>query len=179
MPRASLLEQAVWSVSQQTVKPAGGVMVALDIDREGAAATRQRALDMVTTEWTSFLDDDDYLYPNHIETHMRLLDEHNADVAYSWFDGNEPFGPEPRHRGLTWDPANPHHITMCITVRTEMAKAVGFTQSGATAACGNEDWLFVLGLNDLGVKFVGTGEITFFYRVHQSNSSGLASRVTW
>ena len=174
MPRASMLDQAVWSVQQQTVAPAG-MWVALDVDREGAAATRQRALDMVDAEYVAFLDDDDLWYPHHLEVHWNLLREHDADVAYSWFDGNEPF---PEHRGRRWDPDQPHHITMAITVRTELAKAVGFSTPNprATATCAGEDWMFILGLNDSGAKFVGTGEVTWHYRVHGANTSGLATR---
>jgi glycosyltransferase involved in cell wall biosynthesis len=175
MPRASLLEQAVWSVEQQTVAPVGLIQVALDVNREGAAATRQRALDMVTAEYTAFLDDDDLWYSHHLETHWNLLREHDADVAYSWFDGNRPF-PASTHRGKPWDPADPHHITMGITVRTALAKRVGFRAEMATPECGNEDWFFIKGLNDLGAKFVGTSEVTFHYRLHGTNTSGLPAR---
>lgn len=175
VPGGGLYEQAVTSVANQTVMPVGGLHVALDVDRQGAAATRQRALDMVDDriEFVAFLDDDDLWYPRHLEVHYGLLHEHNADVAYSWFDGNQPFGANPAHRGLRWDAEHPHHITMGITVRTKLAKQVGFRTDLATAGCGNEDWAFILGLNALGAKFVGTGEITFHYRVHRANTSGL------
>lgn len=179
VPGGGLYEQAVTSIANQTVAPLA-LHVALDVDRQGAAATRQRALDMAAEDpratFVAFIDDDDLWYPHHLETHWNLLREHDADVAYSWFDGNEPFGPNPAHRGLAWDPEHPHHITMGITVRTELAKAVGFDVGMATAGCGNEDWQFLLGLNALGAKFVGTGEITFHYRLHRTNTSGLPSR---
>lgn len=179
LPGAGLYEQAVTSVANQTVEPAGGLHVALDVDREGAAATRQRALDLAAAsgaEFVAFLDDDDLWYPRHLEVHYGLLREHNADVAYSWFDGNQPFGPNPPHRGLAWNPQTPHHITMCITVRTKLAVQVPFRSDLATAGCANEDWAYVLGLNGLGAKFVGTGEVTWHYRIHRTNTSGLPSR---
>jgi hypothetical protein len=172
---APLFLQATRSVSVQTVKPAGGLAVAIDTDHEGAAITRQRALDLVTTEFSSFFDDDDLMYEHHIETHWRLLREHGADVAYSWFDGNNPF---PKHRGRVWDADQPHHTTMTITVRTELAKAVGFYTPHplATKDCAGEDFMFILGLNDLGAKFVGTDVVTWHYRLHGYNTSGLGTR---
>jgi glycosyltransferase involved in cell wall biosynthesis len=42
------------------------VSAALDIDRQGAAATRQRALEQAGTKWVAFLDDDDEMDPWHL-----------------------------------------------------------------------------------------------------------------
>lgn len=170
-----LLQQAVYSAQHQTVEPRA-IHVALDNEKKGAADTRQRALDMVDSEYVSFLDDDDLMYPHHLETHWALLRETGADVAYSWFDGNEPF-PASSHRGKVWDPAGPHHITMTITVRTELAKQVGFAPHPDAREDGAfEDWRFILGLNELGAKFIGTGLLTWHYRVWRGNTSGLATR---
>jgi glycosyltransferase involved in cell wall biosynthesis len=65
-PRKALLGRALRSVLHQTY-PAAAVSVAVDLKHEGAAKTRQRALDAVQTRWTAFLDDDDELLPNHLE----------------------------------------------------------------------------------------------------------------
>jgi Glycosyl transferase family 2 len=166
---------AVSSVSVQTVPPTGGISVALDVNREGAARTRQRALDAVQTEWVSFLDDDDFLYERHLEVHARMLIENQADFAYSWFDGNNPF---PMHRGRQFDVNEPHHTTMTITVRTEIAKKVGFLLPDGPLHQDwmGEDWLFVVGCANAGAKFVGSEEITWHYRLHANNTSGLPTR---
>ena len=96
-PRAdNLLLDAVRSVASQTVELSGGTSVAMDVNREGAARTRQNALDTVKTEWVAFLDDDDFWYPHHVETLLKLQQRTGADFLYSWFDGNNPF---PMHRG--------------------------------------------------------------------------------
>jgi len=167
---SSLLGQAVASVEAQTWLPVGGVALALDLDGDGAAATRARALDMVETEFVSFLDSDDKLYPRHLQAHFELLRQHDADVAYSWFDGVNPF---PDHRGRQMDPADPHHITMTITVRTALAKAVGMRPNpDANREWAGEDWFFIKGLVSAGAKFIGTGEITWHYRPHGGNTSG-------
>jgi len=165
----SLLGQAVASVFRQTVQPSGGLSIACDLEGRGAAFTRQRALDGVDTEWVSFLDSDDVWYPHHLQTHCDLLHESGADVAYSWFDGNDPF---PMHRGRRFDPADPHHLTMTLTVRTELAKRVGFAGDALHVDWSGEDWRMILGLRDLGARFVGTGEVTWTYRVHSANTSG-------
>lgn len=175
-PRISdgLFSEAVQSVRAQTLQPAGGISVALDVDRAGAAVTRQRALDAVRTKWVAFLDDDDYFYPNHLQTLCELLDEHDADYAYSWFSGNNPF---PEHRGRQMDPANPHHTTMTVMVRAELAKEASFTNHpDANEEWPGEDWNFTLQCLKLGGKFIGTGDVTWHYRGHIGNTSGLPWR---
>lgn len=170
---ATLLGRAVASVRAQTVQPVGGVAIACDLNGDGAGATRQRALDEVETEFVSFLDSDDYWHPHHLETHWRLLQDSGADVAYSWFDGNDPF---PMHRGRVYDPENPHHLTMTLTVRTSLAKRAGFVPDPLHPLWSGEDWAFQLALRDLGAKFVGTGEVTWTYYVHGGNTSGTPGR---
>lgn len=176
-----LFHQAVRSIYQQTRRPAQ-ICVAVDDGTHtdynamrGAAASRQRALDMATEDWVSCLDDDDLAYPWHLEKHWSMLQESGADVAYSWFDGNDPF---PMHRGRVFDPAEPHHITTTITMRTEMAKQVGYLQPDGPMHqdWSGEDWKMILGLCKLGAKFIGTGDVTWHYRVHQGNTSGLTTK---
>lgn len=186
----TLLGRAFASVRAQTLQPAGGVSIACDLNGDGAAVTRQRALDEVTTEFVSYLDSDDWLYPNHLATHVRLLTGVTDpaidvlsinpkywpyDVAYSWWSGNRPF-PESTHRGLTFNPATPHHITMTLTVRTSLAKAAGFGDRPLHLEWAGEDWCHILRLCELGARFVGTGDETWHYAVHGANTSGLANR---
>lgn len=169
-----LLQAACDSVRAQTLLPAGGISCALDVDKAGAARTRQRALDAVRTTWVAFLDDDDYFYPSHLETLYNLVSDWNADVAYSWFDGNNPF---PMHRGRQFNPEEPHHLTMTLLVRTELAKSVGFaTDHPEGWTLPQEDWRFILNCSAAGAKFIGTGDITWHYRCHIQNTSGLPSR---
>jgi glycosyltransferase involved in cell wall biosynthesis len=168
---SDLFADAIQSVRAQTLLPAGGISVALDVDRVGAAVTRQRALDAVRTKWVAFLDDDDYFFPNHLQTLHTLLEEHDGDYAYSWFTGNDPF---PQHRGRQMDPANPHHTTMTVMVRTELAKEAGFSNHpDAHSTWPGEDWNFTLRCLELGGKFIGTGDATWHYRRHSGNTSGL------
>jgi glycosyltransferase involved in cell wall biosynthesis len=63
--RAKMLDRALASVKAQTLRPER-VVVEFDDDRLGAAATRQRGLEKVTTPWVAFLDDDDEFLPGHL-----------------------------------------------------------------------------------------------------------------
>lgn len=169
------LRRAVDSVLAQEL-PVAALVLAIDGLGEGAAATRQRALDMARTEWVAFLDADDWWYPHHTRVLAELADATDADYAYSWFDGNQPF-PEWSHRGRQMNPAEPHHTTMTVMVRTSLAQQVGFRpHPEATAAWSAEDWLFTLQCLEKGAVFAGTGEVTWHYGVDGRNTSGLAAR---
>lgn len=173
----SYIERAINSVHQQKWPPRQ-IHIAWDHDRDGAGVTRQRALDMVTDstiEFVAFLDDDDFWYPNHLSTLWALVDtvDGGADVAYSWFDGNNPF---PMHRGRVFDPDNAHHITMNIMVRRSLAQSVRFTNRAADGTWMYEDHPWVLELAKLGARFRGTGDITWHYSVHGANTSGQPDR---
>lgn len=171
----NLLERAVLSVRSQTLQPSGGVSCSVDVDRAGAAITRQRALDAARTEWVAFLDDDDTWYEHHLQTLWDLAQEYEADYVWSWFDGNDPF---PMHRGKQMDPANPHHTTMNVMVKRELAQAAGFViaEGPMDANWFGEDWRFILRCIELGGKFRHTPTVTWTYRMHSSNTSGLPTR---
>jgi glycosyltransferase involved in cell wall biosynthesis len=171
-----LFADAVRSVQEQTRPPAGGISCALDVEKRGAAVTRQRALDAVRTPWVAFLDDDDYFYPQHLELLTNLARETGADFVYSWFDGNNPF---PMHRGRQFNPAEPHHTTMTVMVRTGLAREAGFILPNNEPLHQDwmgEDWQFILRCSNAGAIFAGTAEVTWHYRVHGANTSGLPTR---
>jgi len=172
-PRRELLGQAVVSTLNQTLPPVA-LSVAVDTQREGVWATRQRALDAVHTPWVAFLDDDDLWYDHHLATLLGLARDHQADFTYSWFDGNNPF---PMHRGRQMDPADPHHTTMTVLVRTALAKEVGFRpHADANPEWPGEDWNFIQGCVASGARFAGTSEVTWLYRLWSGNTSGMPTR---
>lgn len=173
--RDGSLRRAVDSVLAQE-HPVDAIAVAVDANRDGAAYTRQRALNMVDTEWVAFLDSDDWWYPNHLRVLTDLAAAQGADYCYSWFTGNNPF---PMHRGRQMDPAQPHHTTMTVLVRTGIAQQVGFADHPeATPAWSAEDWRFTLECLKTGAVFAGTPDITWHYGVDGKNTSGHGSRWT-
>lgn len=169
-PRTQMLYRALGSVRAQTY-PVDQVSIATDHRREGAAATRQRALDGITTEYTLFLDDDDEFLPQHVEHLLRFAQDTGADFVFPWFTvigGSDPF---PQHFGKVFDMANPTHTTVVTMVKTELAKSVGI-QPGL----GGEDWVFTTRCIEAGAKIMHLPERTWLWHHHGANSSGRADR---
>jgi hypothetical protein len=187
--RFDMLPQALGSVLRQT-HPIAGISIAVDTHREGAARTRQRALDAVTTPWVAFLDDDDELYPEHVERLLAAAIIQKADYTFSYWDTTRTanyFGEPPRlhgpdehygHYGHEFDPADPTHTTMTILVRTELAQSVGFTPRPAGDIAGGEDWRFTLGCVDAGAKIVHVPEQTWYWRHHGEGRRGVPGNTS-
>ena len=184
-PRVTMLTRSIDSVVRQSF-PVKAVSVALDTTHKGAAATRQSALDPVQTEWVAFIDDDDWMYPNHLEVLSRAAVENNADYVFSYYmvhdaQGNVMPDVDPlTHFGRSFDPTNPHQTTITTLVRTELAKSVGFykpvdgqTVDGQTWG---EDYQFTLGCVAAGAKIIHVPERTWAWCHHEGNTSGRSDR---
>lgn len=173
--KSGLLNNALDSVYAQT-RAASAISVAQDVFEEGAARTRQRALDMVSTPWTAFLDSDDEFLPFHLEKLMQCAQDTKADYVFSYFvraRGGDPLG----HFGKPFDPANPHHTTITVLVRTELAKDVGFVNHpDHNPQWAGEDWLWLLGCVERGAKVVHHPEETWVWNRHGGNTSGVWGR---
>jgi glycosyltransferase involved in cell wall biosynthesis len=155
-PRGHLLRRAVGSVQQQTVE-VREIQVALDVAREGAAATRNRAVAAATSKWLAFLDDDDEFLPHHVESLLRHQAETGADLVYPWFETVEGFDP------LGWEGRQfvpeslryANHIPVTVLVRRELVEAAGGFRNRTDGLGGAtwEDWHLWLALLDLGATF--------------------------
>ena len=191
--RNGMLAEAINSAWSQTLTPAA-ISLAIDIHREGAAATRQRALDGVTTEWTAFLDSDDIFLPKHLEWLARHAISTGADFCYAWFrvlqqfaDGrtnileDDPVFPL-SHYMNDWDPDDPIETTMTVLVRTELAKQVGFKPLDRGEANSGEDAYFTLGCAAAGAKISHLKRKSWLWRHAQLpdgtplNTSGLPTK---
>lgn len=190
-PRATQRAVALDSVFRQTRLP-DEVHVALDVDRKGAAATRNRAWRAATTEWVAFLDDDDELYPDH----LRLLLENagRADLVYSWFDVPQapdplavrvngqlrsPFGVEFGVEQATYIQGEGNFIPVTVLVRRDLLEdADGFPEPRSERwphrEC--EDWGLWRELLDLGARFQHVPERTWRWNHHGGNTSGRPDR---
>lgn len=180
-----MLSTAVASVAAQTL-PAAALSIAVDLNREGAAKTRQRALEAVRTEWTAFLDSDDWFYPEHLKVLAAGARSFDADFVFSYYmvhrrDGsewpeNDPLG----HFGKPFSPAAPHQTTITVLVRTEIAQAVGFSDPPEDSIVGGhrggEDWHFTVGCVQAGAKVVHVPRRSWAWVHHGLNSSGLPDR---
>lgn len=175
------------SVAAQTLLPDAHA-IAIDVDREGAAATRERALMMATTDFVAFLDSDDFFFAEHLEELMNHQQETGADFVYSWFKifqetawggqllDHDPVFPS-THFTRPFDPENPIETTITTLVRTELAKEVGFKalNRGHTINSG-EDRYFTLGCLEKGAKISHLVKKTWAWSHHGGNTSGLPTK---
>lgn len=170
--RSGMLDRALRSVSAQILPPAA-VSVAVDVAREGAPPTRQRALDAVRTPWVAFLDSDDEFLPEHLQVLADAAIETGADYLYSWFHGPDPF---PQHFGVPFDPENPIETTSVILIRTDLAREVGYAAIPERLYNTGEDFRMTMGCVALGAKIVHVPRRTWVWHVAQHNTSGRPDR---
>lgn len=173
-PRGLLLRQALASVAGQTVQP-DGIVVEYDHGRTGAAATKNRALAKVGTEWAACLDDDDTLLPWHLET--LLAASPGFDVVYSWPEMDGAADPRPDRYGKPFDPDELRRgsfIPTTTLIRAKLAKRVGGYQRPAGSIY--DDWGLYLAMLDAGARFVHVPARTWRWRVQGQNTSGQPHR---
>ena len=179
--RANLLTRAIASVTAQTLQP-DEICIAVARPGEGAPSTRTRALNMATSEWVAFLDDDDEFEPHHLAACARHAEETGADLVFPYFTvvgGTDPF---PHHFGKEWDPDGPHQTTVVTFARREAVLAVGGflgPLTGTEAPDGNrhgEDYEMILRLNAAGYRIEHLAERTWRWWHHAANTSGLPER---
>lgn len=147
-------ERAVASVRSQTYPPTS-IAVALDTDSEGAAATRNKALALVETEYVAFLDSDDELYPNHLKLLARCARLTGADVVYPGYDCDDD---QVRMFGIPFDAdmlQQTNFIPVTTLCKTAAVKdAGGFQEHPDVNGDPCEDWGLWLAMADKGSTFV-------------------------
>lgn len=180
LPRRSLLSRALHSVTNQ-VEPVAAVAIAVDSQRDGAWTTRNRAIAMVHTTWTAFLDDDDELLPHHTQFLLDRCEEHGLDMAWGWFSvvgGGDPF---PYHRGRQYDPDDFHVVPITYLVRTELlheaiAATGGFASDPENTGAWHVQDRFVFDWMARNGKHQAFNDITWLWHHHLGNTSGLPDR---
>lgn len=184
--RNGMMVRCQQSVAAQTLLPDAHV-VAIDVDREGAAATRDRALMMARTDFVAFLDSDDFFFAEHLEQLMNHQQETGADFVYSWFKifqetpwggqllDHDPIFPA-THFTRPFDPENPIETTITTLVRTELAKEVGFQKLERGEYNSGEDRYFTLGCLEKGAKISHLVKKTWAWSHHGANTSGLPTK---
>ena len=190
--RKTLLLRALTSVGRQ-VLPAAAVSVAVDLERVGAPATRQRALEGLGSEiaWVAPLDDDDEFLPFHLQALAEHAAETGADYVYSWYECVRPDGlsygdidpvfPE-THYLNPFDPAEPVETTVTILIRRELLEAVGGyealdrPQAYADGASTGEDRNLTLRCVEAGATISHLVRRTWRWHHHGHNTSGRPDR---
>lgn len=179
-PRTKMLRQAIWSVLAQTLRPEA-IIVEYDHEHEGAAATKNRALEKVTTRWTACLDDDDWLKPNHLQVlyDAAFLDEPYPDVIYSWPEMVGNTDPRPDRFGVPFDAdelRRGSYIPTTALFKTRLAQAVGGFQPPPPPLPPLDDHGLWLAMLNSGAEFDHVPERTWLWRVEGQNTSGLGNR---
>lgn len=185
-PRTEMLKRAVTSVMNSTWPP-NQISVVIDYENEGAAATRNRALAAIDTEWVAFLDDDDEFFPQHLERCWTFVNYHEADLVYPWYVGiNENAFHVPDEAGnlvdpfgIPWHEGMPRYIRQAgnfipvtVMVKTALIKSVGGFEASGTMGQQGEDYIAWLKLLDAGAKFVHLPERTWRWNGHPGHTSG-------
>jgi glycosyltransferase involved in cell wall biosynthesis len=189
--RERLLKRALLSVDRQHLTP-DAVLVELDRNRTGAAATRNRMLATVDTEWIAWLDDDDQFLSNHLAVLMDAAE--GADLVYPtprMVTGRDPTAVAVNGRwqlpwGVPFGPEQEQHlrtqgsfIPVTHLVRTETALKAGGFPEGRTLPDGRyqgEDERYLIALLDAGARFRHVNEETWlWFGSHGSNTAGKAA----
>lgn len=172
------LHRAIDSVLRQEL-PAEALVVEFDTTHAGAAVTRNRGLEKVTTEWTAFLDDDDEFLPDHLallRNHARKTD---ADMVYPWFTVPEGWDPFPDREGQPFDPAlleTRNTIPVTVLIKTELIKSVGGFEPKGPPDNPCDDWGAWTKVRDAGAKIEHLNRRTWLWHWHGENTSGRGDR---
>lgn len=84
-PRRAQRDAVIRQVEAQTRQP-DEMIVWIDEAGAGAAATRNIAMAQASSDLVAFFDDDDEMYPRHLELLESKLLRTNADLVYPWHD---------------------------------------------------------------------------------------------
>jgi hypothetical protein len=186
------LMRAELSVMQQQRQP-DQILVELDKDRTGAAATRNRLLERVESDVIAWLDDDDWIKPSHLKVCMRVLENAaGVDLVFpvpQMVGGQDPTAVTHQGQfpvspwGLRFTSEHAQHIRhvgsyIPIThlVRTEaVRKAGGFPPSRrlANGRLQGEDERYLINLLDAGAVFEHLDQKTWFWTVNPRSTAGL------
>lgn len=160
--RSSLLCEMINSVSLQVVKPSQHLIV---VDDKHLVPKLNKMIEIASTEYVVQVDDDDLLYPNHVQV---LNDNLVADVVWTWCDVT----------GRNWDPnqgyrkgelAHGNYIPSNCAIRREALLAVG----GHDEAARHHDHDLLQRLEAAGCSFHNVPIKTWNYRFGLSNNMSL------
>jgi glycosyltransferase involved in cell wall biosynthesis len=184
--RTDMLRRALNSVLRQTLPPAA-IVVEMDHERTGSAATKNRAMAKARTEWIAVLDDDDQFLANHLERLREAAIVTNADVVYSLPRVLNVYGDEiPRQPdwggGAVFDPEllrRKAYIQTTCLVKTEWADFVrGFEFVKDETGAVNDDHGFFLKLLNAGARFHHVHEQTFVWNHHGVGAPGVSGNTS-
>lgn len=167
--RLDLLHEAMDSVRRQTLRGVEHAIL-LDTHSDGPARIRNAMIDAATTPYVAFLDDDDLLDPDHLETLLEALEKHEASVAYSYCRIDPPGAlsvPRPQGRSAVWRMMRGGRNVIPVTVLARRDAILA--GQGFWAADRYEDHALWLRLDQLGHRFHLVPRETWTYRLLGQN----------
>ena len=169
--RAEMLGEACESVARQTLQPREH-LIGVDWGRRGSAYMRNQLVAASRhSDWIAFLDDDDLMWPHHLE---RLAEETlaGADIVYSNCDGPavvRAFDPEALGIG--------NFIPATVLMRRSLFRSLnGFMPSSAVAQ-GWEDWDLWKRALAAGARFAYVPQKTWVYRMHAGSKTNVGEAL--
>jgi GT2 family glycosyltransferase len=142
-------------------------LVATDDRRSGPAHIRNRLARKTRAEWVLFLDDDDLLDADAVETILRYADR--ADVVYPWcrVTGNNTWTPNRLYRPDALLRAKGFIPVTCLVRRAMFLEVGGFREDLDVM----EDLDLWRRLLAHGARFVCCPEVVWTYRINAAGDS--------
>jgi hypothetical protein len=160
--RAAMLREMLVSVEAQVLPPDRHL---IDVSVGPMVPKLQSMLDQVADGWVVQVDDDDLLYPNHVEVLAANL---RADVVWTWCDVV----------GRAWSPNEEYEkgklhfrnfIPSNCAIRADAIREVGGHLP--VGLPDHPDWNLLRRLERAGASFLCVPQVTWQYRFHGGNMS--------
>jgi len=135
-PRVEQRADIQRQIEAQT-RPPDELIVWIDEVGAGAAVTRNIGMAQASSEFIAFFDDDDEMYPNHLELLERTQRRTNADFVYPWHHirppmrnplavcGEDPFGRPFDYAARRQILHGINFIPIAVLVRRELMLSIG------------------------------------------------------
>lgn len=159
--RASMLAEMLATTAEQTVHPSAHIIVR-DFG-DGFVETVNRAVAMVDTEFFCLVDDDDLLFPHHVET---LSSNLTADIVWTWVEV-EGRAWNPNSSYLPGELKHRNYIPSNLAMRASLWRKMGGYRHGPE----HPDWDMLARAEASGASFLNVPETTWKYRFHGGNMS--------
>ena len=185
--RKNLLERAIESVKNQTLKPKAHI-VETDLNKLGHPAMLDLIIEKVKTKYFMPLDDDDEFLENHIELLYKKIEDEQADLVYPHFkyasrgDG----GHLEQFLGVPWDNRYPHQVPITWICRKDAFEEIGGFAKDFDPNSYNvdnegnrigHDFLFIQRMAKANKKIVHLPVVTWIY--HDDRVSTLGMPIKW